>query len=421
MNENEFFKFELFFAEKLIEDRFQFQKYRGKAQNHITLKVSSNKINQRQKQNDVVLEYDGLATRKSNIKDMLGRFVYLYILKINDYIAKINKSGPSVGLETKDFKADFCLYYFQEFSGCLKNLKVFVGEMSHINLIDDIDVSSNGKTQSKENKTVINEESSFIKSLRKNCEDLNANQPDNGDALKLLSNQYIDHLKNEMLHNRILFLISSQYNTKFYLNKVHEIIFKLNGSRQQIVDVTNPDYDRFISGNAIKLFDIELKKLQTDAFIKFSESEYIEKHFTTVLNKNVKTLDDWIIVEKMICDYHNMLVYLANLYRMKKDSKYSSYEYYTISPISFVNYNCRIIDGIEIKFINSAKFGEIKAFDKDEKEVKFLEGFHYFINSLNRFCCPSEVLKRMKINKILFSSKDYKFMKAVEVGDYLSI
>ncbi|EOB13737.1 hypothetical protein NBO_61g0008 [Nosema bombycis CQ1] len=117
MNENEFFKFELFFAEKLIEDRFQFLKYRGKAQNHITLKVSSNKINQRQKQNDVVLEYDGVATRKSNIKDMLGRFVYLHILKINDYIAKINKSDPSVGLETKDFKAAFLSFIiFKQFS-----------------------------------------------------------------------------------------------------------------------------------------------------------------------------------------------------------------------------------------------------------------------------------------------------------------
>jgi hypothetical protein len=143
----------------------------------------------------VVLEYDGLATRKSNIKDMLGRFVYLYILKINDYIAKINKSDPSVGLETKDFKADFCLYYFQEFSDCLKNLKVFVDEMSHINLIDDIDVSSHTKKKSKENMTFIDEESSFIKSLRKNCEDLDANQLENNKALKLLSDQYIDHLK----------------------------------------------------------------------------------------------------------------------------------------------------------------------------------------------------------------------------------
>ncbi|EOB11808.1 hypothetical protein NBO_799g0001 [Nosema bombycis CQ1] len=106
---------------------------------------------------------------------------------------------------------------------------------------------------------------------------------------------------------------------------------------------------------------------------------------------------------------------------MKKDSKCSSYKYYTISPISFANYNCRIIVGIEIRFINSEKFREIIAFDKDDKAVEFLEDIHYFINSLNRFCCPSEVLKQMKISKISFSSKDNKFMKEVEVGDYLTI
>jgi hypothetical protein len=91
-------------------------------------------------------------------------------------------------------------------------------------------------------------------------------------------------------------------------------------------------------------------------------------------------------------------------------------------PIFTDNHNYRIVDGIEIKNEDPAKFARLRAFDDNEEEVSLEEGVDYFVNELNCFYFTSEVLKMKNIQEIEMISVIPFFnliSKKIKVNDYI--
>lgn len=148
-----------------------------------------------------------------------------------------------------------------------------------------------------------------------------------------------------------------------------------------------------------------------------SGSVYFHKHFSQLLGKELETLDDYKICEKIICDYTNMLVYIVNLANRFYNPSSGVFNY--DKPLVTDYHRCEIIDGIEIKFVYPVRLAEIKAFDYEKKKIGLIQDVDYFIDNLGRVYCISSNLKLKNIYKIEVVSSE-KNSQEFKVNDYLN-
>jgi hypothetical protein len=145
--------------------------------------------------------------------------------------------------------------------------------------------------------------------------------------------------------------------------------------------------------------------------------EYVNNHFAKMIDSSVRTLEDYIAVEKVVCDYHNMFVYIANLALKNEDLSWELLPYF--HPISDEKYNCKIVDGIEIKFEYPAKFGQINGIDEEENVTVLVKDIDYFIED-NKFYLIFEILEMKKIAEIEIITPINFLYKRFKVNKYLN-
>jgi hypothetical protein len=441
-HDNRFLKFHFLFTDELILNHRQFKSYTGKKQFYIIYKLLEKNV----ENNDINMKCDGIEIRLFRIKERIVGFTCMELLKHNEYISRIDENMLKEGLKSMENDAAFELYNFKNYSECLESLKNFVKTLRRFKLVMDSD-STVLKTDGPIDTTTTLMDSEFIFRLNekfnedikkhnvncsksklrrffciscKNKNNLNDVQKTNeaSSPLRSLFNICCDHLKDEMLKNNIFFPIGNKYDIDYYLKELYKQIFKSINCRQEYYDVNNPENNSSMLRGLINLFDCFLDKLQATAVRDLCESEYIQKYFSGLLGREVKTLEDYINVEKIVCDYHNMFLYIDNLaFRIKGQCVLFPY----FQPIFNDTYNYRIIDGIEITVRFPAEFEIFKAFDVEGNSILMERNTDYFLDKIGRIYCTSEVLKKKNIYEIEIISSVYKFSKRFKIDEYLEV
>jgi hypothetical protein len=223
-----------------------------------------------------------------------------------------------------------------------------------------------------------------------------------------------------MLQKNLLLLIGGKYNIDFYLEEIFQMILKSISQNQKKYNATNLKIEDSGVCDSIFYFNNYLLQLQVSVIKDLCDSEYVHKYFSKLLGKKIETLEDYTIIESIMCDYHNVLAYTVTLYHRLAYPLFKSLPYFKpYSKNQFDNYNLRIKTGIEIKFEYTTEFEEIVGFD-ELGNLKVLEkDGDYFIDGYNSLNLINEVLKMENIIEIEITSSE-NTKRRFYVKDYLN-
>jgi hypothetical protein len=237
------------------------------------------------------------------------------------------------------------------------------------------------------------------------------------ETLKFLIQRGVNDIKDKILKKDIFFQIGGKYNVDYYIDEFFCRIYKLAKTNQEVFQIAENDekikilnyFDRFVHES--------MKELQKMVIEDLFEKGYLYEHFSSVFGKNIKTFDYYAVAEKILCDYQNMLAYIAHCDHSFKKKSVSSYYY---PPVFIDSYNCKIISGIEFRLLNEYKNHSvfIEAFDNEGRKVIFKREEHYFIQS-DFLYCTSDILRAMNIEEIDLISQRFGFIKRIKVYEYL--
>jgi hypothetical protein len=176
------------------------------------------------------------------------------------------------------------------------------------------------------------------------------------------------------------------------------IIQNIVESILRIHDITKPQSKDIIFQYQIKILDKKLKNLQDMVVKDLCEAKYFYHCFSKLLKRDIETLDDYKIIERILCDFNNMLVFLTNFNTIKSRLYF---QFNHLKPLFIDDYSCRIIDGVVIKFDDSVYLESIKAFNCEDNEISIKEDIDYFTEKVDKsYFFVTEILKSKNINRI---------------------
>jgi hypothetical protein len=368
--------------------------------------------------NSISLKCDEIKARKISINENLRRIVDKNFHKIDKCIQDF---GRDKFLNQVKCDGNFDLFYFQKHLECLKTLQKFVKNFEYFKLVED---DFSGGTINMKTTMKISELKNFFKDKFK--EDLEQ-ESNNYDKLtsktfksfETLINDCFTNFVSYMLTSDIFLPISDYYSTNLYRKELYDCVYS-------VVKVKFFEYEMAELKEIYLVFekiivDIIncLKEKQRELIRNICRTDLFYNHFSQLLGKQIKTLDDFIIVEKIVCDFHNMLAYKINIGCSL--SKSFILTYYR-SPIFIDDYDCSIIRGIEIKLADGFldKFGSIKAYDDKGKVVNFIASEHFFFGENRTLNTTSGILKQLNIKEIeVITEKKGKRIR-FKVEDYLN-
>jgi signal peptidase I len=137
------------------------------------------------------------------------------------------------------------------------------------------------------------------------------------------------------------------------------------------------------------------------------------EYFSDLIGSKITTVNDFIMVDKIICDFINMM-------RCVKENE--KYEVSPINPMITDNFEIQFINGIEIVFENSFEPGEIKAYNSEREDIKIIKNVDYFENKRNNgFCLTYEKILEKNIHEIEVISKSGDHKQSFKVKDNLKL
>jgi hypothetical protein len=124
-------------------------------------------------------------------------------------------------------------------------------------------------------------------------------------------------------------------------------------------------------------------------------------------------------LEKIVCDYYNIIVCISNFLNQEVANSHSDLKY--VEPLKNYKLECSIFKGIQFNIVN--KVHKIGAYNHLSKEILLEENLNYYkfdYTSFQTFVFPFKVLKRYKIYEIELVFSEGK-NKKIKVSDYLNI
>ncbi|EOB12857.1 hypothetical protein NBO_354g0001 [Nosema bombycis CQ1] len=220
---------------------------------------------------------------------------------------------------------DFDLYYFKNYSDCLKDLKEFINNLNCLTFINDksdsATVTSSDDDSHKE--TNIVKSSSLIEFLnRKFDEDSEVNNMELNEKenLKLFFIATYETAKRELLNKNMILPLGGQYTIDYYLKELYDLIIENARKTQEtcislIREQIDPTNSLFIITEHL---DAKYKKITLQDIY---DHENILKHFSDYLKKKISTVEDYVEVEKVVCDFYNMIKYLSKKFNTQFSRK----------------------------------------------------------------------------------------------------
>jgi hypothetical protein len=149
------------------------------------------------------------------------------------------------------------------------------------------------------------------------------------------------------------------------------------------------------------------------------ESLGIFDYFNELLGRNIVSEEDYMEVDKAICDYFNIMRCINEAKNYQSKTSVIN----LANPNLKDNFECRIIKAFEITVENPIEFGSIKAIGLRGKEILIEESVDYFMrfyeNNRSSILLPFENIRAKNIKEIRIISDDGKYKKKLKVSKYL--
>jgi hypothetical protein len=365
----------------------------------------------------VNLKFDEMETCMFNLRMIVEGMIRMKILSLKLILKQGFKKYSLVELAEN---MDFDLNYFEEKLRCCLSLRKFIKQLRYLKLVSDNRANNKNEQSSSESKTNL-KISEFIDLLTDKFNEREKLDTEEYRVSLRMFTWCCKFIKNELLRKNVLFLIEGQYSIDYYLNEIFQIVNKFVTENLRRFALLNFEEEKYANTYMNERLNSSLRSLEFKAVKDLVVSENFYKYFSDFLGRKIKTLDDFKIVEKILCDYHNTLVRIANLNEKNFNSTCSLFNYCTPSTVSFDGYKYRIVDGLVIKPLSdNSILKEIKAFDNKGIEVILKKGTDYFKDEWGCYHIISKVLMDKNIYEIEAITSN-NLNEVFMVNEYLNI
>jgi hypothetical protein len=396
---NVFLNIVLYFFDQSLETEEEFDDYTGRKRLVPTYKSLEKALGN----DESISEVEKIQMRLLHVKARLSIFLSEETVLIKDI------ADTEIEMMLKEFNqnAMFGFYYFKGYSDCLKCVKDFFNALCYFELVDD----DNDKNSAQESfgSSIASKNtmkaSEFVKRL---LEKFDATTHSNrrcfvrpakvkySKTTGRLIKKCVLYIKDMLLNKELMLLIGDKYNIDFYIEKFHSIIstavLKVSDDKR-----LTPDEEARFFEEEFEMANGELKKLEMAASNYLCETDFIPNYFSKVLGKKIETLKDYIAIDKMVCDFYNIICTMLNINAVKENPQFDLKPYY--EPVND-DCNYKIIEGFTIKIEDGVKLKQIKGFDDKGKIIKLESEEHYIIDQTNSYNFLKKVLEMKNIHEI---------------------
>ncbi|EOB14906.1 hypothetical protein NBO_12g0012 [Nosema bombycis CQ1] len=200
--------------------------------------------------------------------------------------------------------------------------------------------------------------------------------------------------------------IKGDLTVKFYFDRFYILIKEVIDEVIRKIDPDSPGCAKNCY-NLVKAFIKKVLKISKEFVAKSWEPLGAIDFFSKILNRKIENLDDYIEIDRIMCDFYNMVCCVSGIRDNLEDSELDF-----INPMLANNHEFRVSKGFEITSKSPYKLKEIKAYNS-ESYIFFLErDVDYFEKDLmNGFSArfSPEKLKEEKIHLIEVVTTEKKF------------
>ncbi|EOB11331.1 hypothetical protein NBO_1282g0001 [Nosema bombycis CQ1] len=403
---NVFLNIVLYFYDQPLETEEEFDNYTGRKRLVPTYKPLEKVLGN----DESISEVEKIQMRLLHIKPRLS----IFLLKETVVIKDIADTEIEIRLNELLLFEMFKFYYFEEYTDCLKCAKDFLDTLCYFELVDD----DNDKTSDQElpgcsiNSKNKMKASEFVKRLLEKFDDVTAHsnktcfdKPAEIEVRKYtdsLINKCVLYIKNQLLNKELMLLIGDKYNIDFYIEKFHSIISTAVKKVSDVKRLRPEEEDKFFE-EEFEMENNEIEKLKMAALNHLCETDFIPNYFSKVLGKKIETLEDYIAIDKMACDFHNIICKIINIIAVKENPQFDLKPYY--EPVND-DCNYKLVEGFMIKLEKGVKLKQIKGFNDKGGTIKLESEEHYVIDQSNSYNFVKKVLEIKNIREIELLLKD---------------
>lgn len=236
--------------------------------------------------------------------------------------------------------------------------------------------------------------------------------------IKLLFNRCCIELINLIMFDVIILPVKGAFTLIFYLDKFYELIKISIDSSIESGECYNFENDFALLWKYVEMFERSLSNFHLsiigDAWKTFNVMEF----FTTVIGKDITTNEDYEEVEKIICDYHNMM---STTLKDKKNR--NPYREQNLINLMFKDdHTCRIIRMLEVTFTYFTEICDVKGYDSRRRALllKRNEEFFLTIDKEDGVLFNIEKIRILDIYEIEIIVSEVKKSLRFKVKDYVN-
>ncbi|EOB13055.1 hypothetical protein NBO_222g0001 [Nosema bombycis CQ1] len=403
---NAFLNIVLYFFDQPLETEEELNDYTGRKRLVSTYKPLEKVLGN----NESISEFKKIQMRLLHVKARLSIFLLKETVEIKD----IAETEITMMLKEYGQYAIFEFHYFEGYTDCLKCVKDFLDTLCYFELIANDDdrilvEAFFGPFIPSKNEM---KESEFVKRLLEKF-DVTTPHSNRRDFVRhseikvcKATNRFIKicvlYIKDKLLNKELMLLMGDKYNFDFYIEKLHSIISTAVKKVSDVKRLTLDEEDKFLEEE----FDMEngeLKKLEMAALNLLCETDFIPNYFSKVLGKKIETLADYITIDKMACDFHNIICKIINIIALKENPQVDLKPYY--EPVND-DCNYKVVEGFTIKLEDGVTLKQIKGFNDKGKIIKLEIDEHYIVDQNNSYHFVKKVLEMDNIHEIELLLKD---------------
>jgi hypothetical protein len=237
--------------------------------------------------------------------------------------------------------------------------------------------------------------------------------------IESLFKQCCYEIAEKLSNHQIILPVNGIVTVEFYLDQFYEFIKKAIESSLKNIDSEYSEKVPVIFCAYFLVFKRDIKRMSKSVINDTWESLRIFRYFNELLGRKILNEEDYMEVDKAICDYFNIM---RCINEAKNDQRRTSV-INLANPMLKDIFECRLIKAFEITVENPVEFGTIKAIGLRGKEILIEESVDYFMrfyeNNRSSVLLPFENIRAKNIREIRIISDDGKYKKKLKVSKYL--
>ncbi|EOB12482.1 hypothetical protein NBO_429g0003 [Nosema bombycis CQ1] len=355
--------FQYFYSDTKLENAFSMVDYKGKLYFYENYKVLNYESD-----DTIKFKEDTSKSCICHVKQMTQN------LFNSKYVVLVDSDTDFI-----DQNMNVTLCYFSSQKSCFENFKKFVQFLNCLKLAkDDTDPISQNNSIVDENNLL---EMSFFDSYLENKFNIDYKNKKDAkihrfiDMIESLFEQCCYEIKEKLSNHQIILPVNGIVTIEFILDQFYELIKKAIESSLKNIGSEYSVKVPVIFCAYFLVFKRDIKRMSKSIINSTWESLRIFDYFNELLGREIANEEDYMEVDKAICDYFNIM-------RCINEAKYDQSRTSVINlanPMLKDKFECRLIKAFEITVENPIEFGSIKAIGLKGKEILIEESVDYFM------------------------------------------